>query len=121
MEILLFARGGNPVRELFAINNLCTLAQLDEHQSTFDCFAKAIVYATQPIRLTDELIAKLNLIEGLADRPHSPQLIERGHPIATVRAGLKLEHARQIEVKNRARLLDELRRRAEGVRGCTSS
>jgi predicted ATP-grasp superfamily ATP-dependent carboligase len=106
---------GNPVRELFATNNLYTSARSVEEGSVFECFAKAIVYATQPIHLTDELIAELSRIEGLSDRPYAPQLIELGHPIASVRGGLKCGLANQIEEENRVQLLEDLRERAERV------
>ncbi len=118
MEILLFAGSVDPVRELVLNNRFATSTRFDGREHTFDCFAKAIVYATQTINLTDALIAELGQIEGLADRPYSPQLIERGHPIATVRAGLKGEHASLFEVQHRAQLLDELRQRAEEVKSC---
>jgi len=117
MEIFLFAGGVNPVRELFSINDHNTSIRIEDRLSEFECFAKGIIYATKSSNLTDDLIAKLDQIEGLADRPHGPQLIERGHPIATVRAGLKCDQASQVEAENRVRLLEELRKRAERVRG----
>jgi predicted ATP-grasp superfamily ATP-dependent carboligase len=116
MEIYLLAGGVNPVRELlvsYNFNNVTGSADLD---SGFDCFAKAIVYATQQVNLSSELILELNRMEGLADRPHAPQWIEAGHPIATVRAGLKCGDASQAEAENRVRLLDELRERADRVK-----
>jgi len=118
MEIFLFARSVNPVRELLNINYLNNSIRIEDQIGKFACFAKAIVYATTSINLTDDLIAKLEQIESLADRPHAPQLIERGHPIATVRAGLKCDQASQVEAENRTRLLEELRERASRLEAC---
>ena len=116
MEICLFAGGVNPVRGLFAINNLSVSNRTVDQGGVFECYAKAIVYATQPIIVTGELIAELNRIEGVADRPFAPQLIECGHPVATVRAGLKCGDANLIFEESRTLLLDELWRRAERVK-----
>lgn len=116
MEILLFTSGVNPVRELLMSNKLETSNPTVGRGGKLDCFAKAVLYATQPTNLTGELIAEINQIEGLADRPHAPQWIECGHPIATLRAGLKCDQVTWNEVENRTRLLEKLREQAERVR-----
>ena len=115
MEIFLFISGANPVREILQSNNLSAWAPTRVQGGEFACFAKAVVYATHPINLTDKLIGKLEYVEELADRPHAPQLIECGHPIATVRAGMQCDHVSQMEDLNRVRLLDKLRQRADSV------
>ena len=59
-------------------------------------FAKAIVYAEHEIHLTEQTVRELHRLSQadaggftwLADIPHAAQTIEKGHPIATVRASL---------------------------------
>ena len=120
MEILLFSSSVDPVREILQSNNFSVSTQTAVQSGTFECFAKAVVYATQSIHLTAELITKLNSMEGLADRPHAPQLIERGHPIVTMRAGLQCDQSSPIEGVNRVRLLNKLRQQADELGFSTS-
>lgn len=115
MEILSHTNGLNPVQELLSSNGFATLNRTVDRRGETVCCAKAVVYATNPTAITDEMIAEINQLDGIADRPHAPQLIECGHPIVTVRAGLKHHHAAWNEGENRSRLLDDLREKAEQV------
>ncbi len=115
MEVFLFVDSVNPVRELLSMIGFDVSSYPCIQGSANKYSGKAIVYATQTVNLTDDLIVGLNQIEGLADRPYGPQRIECGHPIATVRAGLTSDEASEHYKDNRAKLLEKLKRSAEQV------
>lgn len=115
MEILLFASEVNPVREHLGTQGYQWVTPQSTESREFILFAKAIVYATHAVDISENVIARINQIEGIADRPRSPQRIESGHPVVTVRAGLKGEDASDSSEDNRAVLLDVLRKLSERV------
>lgn len=115
MEVSLFASDVNPVQELLTANGFERGGSRLDSSVSSKYFAKAIVYAKVPLSITADMINTLNQLKGLADRPHLPQSIERGHPIATVRARLRCDEASATEIENRSRLLEILRKQATQV------
>jgi predicted ATP-grasp superfamily ATP-dependent carboligase len=88
-------------------------------ESQVSCSAKAILYAPAPLELTDRLVSQLQRFPGIADIPADSacgQVIERGHPVLTVKAGLDAATARSLSAPERkARLLAELKLRSEQI------
>jgi len=123
MEVFLNAGRENPVRELlrhfqFELPNSVSTAFLKPPVDAADAkasFAKAVLYAVQPIELNNDSIAKLQSIDRIADLPYAPQLIEAGHPIVTVRASLGSDSIAQNEAATKLQLLEALRAQADLV------
>jgi predicted ATP-grasp superfamily ATP-dependent carboligase len=115
MEVLLFSGKVNPVLEVIKLHNNFGTMPLRRVIPEFECFAKAVVYATKGITVTDHMLAELNQLAGVADRPHTPQTIQGGHPIVTVRAGSNRDHRSLNCEVDQACLLEVLRQGAERV------
>lgn len=109
MEVLDYTNCISPIHHLLQRLPVDLPPPRNHHSPTYQYFAKAILYAEQEIQISEQMLRKMNQIEGLADRPFAAQRIERGHPIATVRARLPFDPTHRSSSEVRALLLGELR------------